>query len=76
MGIKVIPKRNEKIDFLLKRFKKACEDADIVKDYKRHSVYEKPSDRRKREESMRQKNAKRKKREPKQDSAVEKFRNL
>ena len=76
MGVKVITKRNEKVDFLIKRFNKACDNANVIKDYKKHSVYEKPSDKRKREAAIRRKNSLKKQKEPKQDSAVDKFSNL
>lgn len=75
MGVKVVSKRNENIESLLRRFKKSCDNADVIKDYKKHSVYEKPSDRRKREAVMRRKNSIRKMREPRVTKAA-KFVNL
>ena len=76
MGVKIFAKKKETVDILVKRFKKACDNADIIRDYKRHSVYEKPSDRRKREAVMRRKNALKRQREPKRDSVSDKFYNL
>lgn len=36
---KIILKPNEKIDFALRRFKKACDKAKIIQDYKKHEFY-------------------------------------
>lgn len=47
--VKVVSKGSESIRGLLRRFKKACDHAGIVRDIKRTSVYEKPSDRIRRE---------------------------
>lgn len=43
---------DENFDRALKRFKKKCERAGILADLRRHRHYEKPSERRKRKESM------------------------
>ena len=59
MGIKVIARRNEKIESIIRRFKRSCERSNVLKDYNRHKVYEKPSDKRKREDASRKKNYKR-----------------
>ena len=46
--IKVKTRSNESIQQMIKRFKKICEKEGLVKDIKRNSYYEKPSDRRRR----------------------------
>ena len=46
--IKVKAKGNESIQGMIKRFKKLCEKEGLVKDIKRNSYYEKPSERRRR----------------------------
>jgi small subunit ribosomal protein S21 len=46
--IKIKSRGNESIDQMLKRFKKLCEKEGLVKDIKRNSYYEKPSERRRR----------------------------
>ncbi len=46
--IKVKTRSNESIHQMIKRFKKICEKEGLVKDIKRNSYYEKPSDRRRR----------------------------
>ena len=46
--IKVKTRGNESIQQMLKRFKKMCEKEGLVRDIKRNSYYEKPSDRRRR----------------------------
>ena len=56
MGVKTVARRNENIESLIRRFKRSCERSNILKDHKKHSVYEKPSDRRKREKIARRKN--------------------
>ena len=45
---KVKTRSNESIQQMIKRFKKICEKEGLVKDIKRNSYYEKPSDRRRR----------------------------
>jgi small subunit ribosomal protein S21 len=47
--IKVKSRGNESIEQMLKRFKKLCEKEGLIKDLKRTSVYEKPSERRRRQ---------------------------
>jgi small subunit ribosomal protein S21 len=41
---------NESLDQLLKRFKKACEKEGLTRDIKRKASYEKPSEKRRRQE--------------------------
>ncbi len=45
---KIIPKHGERIESTVKRFKKFCEREGIIKEIKKHSYYEKPSDVRRR----------------------------
>lgn len=47
--IKVKARNNESVQQMLRRFKKLCEKEGLVKDIKRNSTYEKPSDRKRRE---------------------------
>jgi small subunit ribosomal protein S21 len=44
----ILVKDNEPFEKALRRFKKTCEKSGIISDMKRHSHFEKPSDRRKR----------------------------
>ena len=46
--IKVRTRGNEPLDKMLRRFKKKCENEGLVKEIKRASVYEKPSEVRRR----------------------------
>ena len=46
--IKVKARGNESIQQMIRRFKKMCEKEGLVKDMKRNSYYEKPSERRRR----------------------------
>lgn len=48
--IKVSGSGNEPLEKILKRFKKKCEKEGLIKDIKRSSYYEKPSERRRRRE--------------------------
>lgn len=48
--IRIKCRGNESIDQMLRRFKKLCEKEGLVKDIKRTSYYEKPSERRRRKE--------------------------
>jgi small subunit ribosomal protein S21 len=48
-------RQNESIDSALKRFKKALEQSGILQEYKRHTHYEKPSERRRRQKLRRRK---------------------
>ena len=47
--IKVKARNNESVQQMLRRFKKLCEKEGLVKEIKRNSTYEKPSDRKRRE---------------------------
>ncbi len=47
--IKVRPRGNESIQQLLKRFKRLCQREGLTRDMKRHSYYEKPSERKRRQ---------------------------
>jgi small subunit ribosomal protein S21 len=46
--IKVKARGNESVEGMVKRFKKMCEKEGLVKDIKRNSYYEKPSERKRR----------------------------
>jgi len=46
--IKVVPKRNEKIQVTLRRLRKLCEREGITKDLRKKMFYEKPSEKRRR----------------------------
>ena len=46
--IKVKTRSNESIHQMMRRFKKICEKEGLVRDIRRNSYYEKPSDRRRR----------------------------
>jgi len=46
--IKIRSRGNESVEQMLKRFKKLCEKEGLVRDIKRNSYYEKPSERRRR----------------------------
>jgi len=46
--IRVKARGNESIEKMMKRFKKKCEKEGLIKDIKRSSYYEKPSERRRR----------------------------
>lgn len=48
--IRVETKGNEPLERTLKRFKKQCEKEGLVKDIKKNSFYEKPSERKRRRE--------------------------
>lgn len=45
-GIRV--REGESYESFMRRFRRACERAGILRDYKRHEYYEKPSEKRKR----------------------------
>lgn len=49
--IQVLP--NESLDSALKRFKKELQNAGILKEYREHERYMKPSDRRRKQEAAR-----------------------
>ncbi len=46
--IRVKPRGNESVEQLLRRFKKACEKEGLIRDIRRNSYYEKPSEQRRR----------------------------
>jgi len=46
--IKVKARNNESVQQMLRRFKKLCEKEGLIKDFKRNSYYEKPSERKRR----------------------------
>ena len=48
--IRVKARGNEPLEKLMKRFKKKCEKEGLIKDIKRSTYYEKPSERRRRRE--------------------------
>ncbi len=47
--IKIRPRGNESIQQMLKRFKRLCQREGLTRELKRHSYYEKPSVRKRRE---------------------------
>jgi small subunit ribosomal protein S21 len=47
--IKVRPRGSESIQQMLKRFKRLCQREGLTRDMKRHSYYEKPSERKRRQ---------------------------
>jgi small subunit ribosomal protein S21 len=50
MMIKVYPRPNETIQQTMRRLKKLCEREGIMKEIKKHTFYEKPSEARKRQQ--------------------------
>ncbi len=56
---KVVLSGDETVRDALRRFKKICDKEGIINKSKRNAYYEKPSERRRREESRRVKNIKR-----------------
>ena len=46
--VRVFPRRREELRSLLKRFRRLCEKEGVIRDLKRKSYYEKPSDERRR----------------------------
>jgi len=59
MGIKIVVRRNENAESMVRRFKRLVERSDVLKDHKKHSVYEKPSEKKKRKDIEWKKNYKR-----------------
>ena len=47
--VKVRPRGSESIQQMLKRFKRLCQREGLTRDMKRHSYYEKPSERKRRQ---------------------------
>ena len=55
MGVKIFPKKGEEPERMVKRFKKTCEKAGVLREMRRREFFEKPSDvrrRRKRRERL------------------------
>ncbi len=50
MVIRIKSRGNESIDQMLRRFKKLCEKEGLIKDVKRTSYYEKPSEKARRKD--------------------------
>jgi len=48
MAIRIKARSGESAEQMLRRFKKMCEKEGLTKDVKKHSYYEKPSERRRR----------------------------
>jgi len=48
--IKIRPRGGESIQQVLKRFKRLCQREGLTRDVKRHSYYEKPSERKRRKQ--------------------------
>ena len=48
--LKIRSRGNESVEQMLKRFKKLCEKEGLVRDIKRTSYYEKPSERKRRKQ--------------------------
>ena len=59
MGVKIVVRRNENVESMIRRFKRSVERSNVLKDHKKHSVYEKPSEKRKRDAIAHKKNYKR-----------------
>ncbi len=53
MAVRVLVKNNEPLEKTLKRLRKICNNEGITREIKRTSVYEKPSERRRRKERER-----------------------
>lgn len=59
---KIILKPNEKIDYAIRRFKKACDKDKIIQTYKDHQFYTKNTQRRIEEEKLAAKREKKRQR--------------
>ena len=55
MAVRVLVKNGEPLEKTLRRLRKICNNEGVTRDIKRSSVYEKPSERRRRKERERQK---------------------
>ena len=55
MAVRVVIKNGEPLEKSLRRLRKLCNNEGLTRDIKRSSVYEKPSERRRRKERERQK---------------------
>ena len=53
MAIRIKARAGESAEQMMRRFKKMCEKEGLTKDIKRRAYYEKPSERRRREELKR-----------------------
>jgi small subunit ribosomal protein S21 len=53
MAVRVLVKNNEPLEKTLKRLRKICNNEGITREIKRTSVYEKPSEKRRRKERER-----------------------
>lgn len=62
--VKVVARHSrESVQQLLRRFKKACESAGLMRDIKRNAYFEKPSDKKRRERVRRRREAQKRLRE-------------
>ena len=66
--VKVVIRDREDPRQLVRRFKRACENAGVVREIKRKAYYEKPSDKKRRERVMRRRAAVKKALEAAQDN--------
>jgi len=48
--LRVTARKGESIDQMIRRFRKRCEREGLVREYKRHQYYEKPSEKERRED--------------------------
>ena len=55
MAVRVIVKNGEPLEKTLRRLRKICNNEGLTRDIKRASIYEKPSEQRRRKERERQK---------------------
>jgi small subunit ribosomal protein S21 len=55
MSVRILVKAGEPLEKTLRRLRKICNNEGVTRDVKRTSVYEKPSERRRRKERERQK---------------------
>ena len=55
MSVRILVKTGEPLEKTLRRLRKICNNEGVTRDIKRSSVYEKPSERRRRKERERQK---------------------
>ena len=55
MAVRVIVKNGEPLEKTLRRLRKICNNEGLTRDIKRSSIYEKPSEQRRRKERERQK---------------------
>ena len=55
-GLLIRRKKDEPVEILIRRFKKAVLKAGILQDFKKHTVYEKPGDAKRRRKKQEKKN--------------------